>query len=267
MRRRRQCATGDARHCNGACVRPNCHRIGPSKPVRSHDRACHSRTEPVQDRPSGDDAAHDSRRRELRGRARRDGRDRRRLGLGQDDAAGTARGSRSADARAKYGSAIRALNGLSEDARAALRRRWLGFVFQSFQLLPALTALENVMLPLELAGRATTPRRARANWLARVGLPGAADALSEAALRRRAAARRDRARLLRRAEGADGRRADRQSRSRDRRRGRRPDVPPESRARHDAAPRHARRATRLALRAPALARGGQARRRRARVDA
>jgi putative ABC transport system ATP-binding protein len=42
---------------------------------------------------------------------------------------------------------------LSEDQRAALRGRLLGFVFQSFQLLPALNALENVMLPLELAGR------------------------------------------------------------------------------------------------------------------
>ncbi len=62
-----------------------------------------------------------------------------------------------------------ALNGLSEDARAALRRRWLGFVFQSFQLLPALTALENVMLPLELAGASDAAGRAR-EWLARVGL-------------------------------------------------------------------------------------------------
>jgi putative ABC transport system ATP-binding protein len=62
-----------------------------------------------------------------------------------------------------------ALNGLSEDARAALRRRWLGFVFQSFQLLPALTALENVMLPLELAGAGDAAGRAR-EWLARVGL-------------------------------------------------------------------------------------------------
>ena len=62
-----------------------------------------------------------------------------------------------------------ALNGLSEDARAALRRRWLGFVFQSFQLLPALTALENVMLPLELAGANDAAPRAR-EWLARVGL-------------------------------------------------------------------------------------------------
>src|SRR5215469_6068163 len=63
----------------------------------------------------------------------------------------------------------RALNGLSEDARAALRQRWVGFVFQSFQLLPALTALENVMLPLELAGARDAPARAR-EWLQRVGL-------------------------------------------------------------------------------------------------
>src|SRR5215475_14101570 len=62
-----------------------------------------------------------------------------------------------------------ALNGLSEDARATLRQRWLGFVFQSFQLLPALTALENVMLPLELAGAGDAAARAR-HWLDRVGL-------------------------------------------------------------------------------------------------
>jgi putative ABC transport system ATP-binding protein len=62
-----------------------------------------------------------------------------------------------------------ALTELSEDARAALRQRWLGFVFQSFQLLPALTALENVMLPLELAGAADAASRAR-EWLSRVGL-------------------------------------------------------------------------------------------------
>jgi len=62
-----------------------------------------------------------------------------------------------------------ALNGLSEDACASLRQRWLGFVFQSFQLLPALTALENVMLPLELAGAGDATKRAR-EWLSRVGL-------------------------------------------------------------------------------------------------
>lgn len=58
---------------------------------------------------------------------------------------------------------------LDEDARAALRGRMLGFVFQSFQLLPALTAIENVMLPLELAGRKDAHAEAR-QMLARVGL-------------------------------------------------------------------------------------------------
>ncbi len=61
------------------------------------------------------------------------------------------------------------LAGLDEDARAALRGRLLGFVFQSFQLLPALTALENAMLPLELAGRADAGEVAQA-MLDRVGL-------------------------------------------------------------------------------------------------
>ncbi len=58
---------------------------------------------------------------------------------------------------------------LDEDARAELRGRSVGFVFQSFQLLPALTALENVMLPLELAGRADAGDEAR-RILASVGL-------------------------------------------------------------------------------------------------
>lgn len=61
------------------------------------------------------------------------------------------------------------LNGLNEDARASLRGRLLGFVFQSFQLLPSLTAVENVMLPLELAGVAGAGETAR-QWLAQVGL-------------------------------------------------------------------------------------------------
>jgi len=58
---------------------------------------------------------------------------------------------------------------LDEDARAALRAQKVGFVFQSFQLLAHLTALENVMLPLELAGRKDA-RRAATEMLARVGL-------------------------------------------------------------------------------------------------
>jgi putative ABC transport system ATP-binding protein len=61
------------------------------------------------------------------------------------------------------------LSALDEDGRARLRRNQVGFVFQSFQLLPALTALENVMLPLELAGN-DGARETAAAWLARVGL-------------------------------------------------------------------------------------------------
>jgi len=58
---------------------------------------------------------------------------------------------------------------LNEDDRARLRGEALGFVFQSFQLLPALTALENVMMPLELAGRRDAVAVAH-RWLDRVGL-------------------------------------------------------------------------------------------------
>ncbi|HMV92015.1 ABC transporter ATP-binding protein [Thauera aminoaromatica] len=63
----------------------------------------------------------------------------------------------------------RDLFALDEDARAALRGEAIGFVFQSFQLLPALTALENVMLPLELAG-VDDARAIATQWLQRVGL-------------------------------------------------------------------------------------------------
>ncbi|HXO14883.1 MAG TPA: ATP-binding cassette domain-containing protein [Steroidobacteraceae bacterium] len=61
------------------------------------------------------------------------------------------------------------LTQLDEDGRARLRAQRVGFVFQSFHLIPALTALENVMLPLELAGRRDA-RRAAAETLQRVGL-------------------------------------------------------------------------------------------------
>ena len=63
------------------------------------------------------------------------------------------------------------LDGLSEDQRAAVRNQHVGFIFQNFQLLPTLTALENVLVPLELRGQPTraAAEAARA-LLARVGL-------------------------------------------------------------------------------------------------
>jgi putative ABC transport system ATP-binding protein len=61
------------------------------------------------------------------------------------------------------------LGALDEDGRAAFRRREVGFVFQTFQLLPTLTALENVMVPLELRGERGAQARA-AELLGRVGL-------------------------------------------------------------------------------------------------
>ena len=61
------------------------------------------------------------------------------------------------------------LSALDEDGRARLRAERVGFVFQSFHLIPALTALENVMLPLELAGRSDA-RQAATEALDHVGL-------------------------------------------------------------------------------------------------
>jgi len=63
---------------------------------------------------------------------------------------------------------------LDEDGRARLRAGRVGFVFQSFYLVETLTALENVMLPLELAGDGA-PRDKAADWLARVGLSDRCD--------------------------------------------------------------------------------------------
>ncbi len=74
--------------------------------------------------------------------------------------------------RASAGSVV--LNGirlddLSEDERAAVRSRYVGFVFQNFQLIPTLTALENVMVPMELQGRSGAAQKA-VSLLDRVGL-------------------------------------------------------------------------------------------------
>ncbi|MBK8966528.1 MAG: ABC transporter ATP-binding protein [Saprospiraceae bacterium] len=61
------------------------------------------------------------------------------------------------------------LDELSEDERAEVRNRHVGFVFQNFQLIPTLTALENVMVPLELRGDKNVEQTAR-QWLEKVGL-------------------------------------------------------------------------------------------------
>lgn len=61
------------------------------------------------------------------------------------------------------------ITSLNEDQRAQVRAELVGFIFQSFQLLPALNALENVMLPLELAGR-SKPDENATDWLNKVGL-------------------------------------------------------------------------------------------------
>ena len=61
------------------------------------------------------------------------------------------------------------LNAMGEDDRAYIRNQYVGFVFQNFQLLPTLTALENVMVPLELRGEKHVEPKAR-DLLARVGL-------------------------------------------------------------------------------------------------
>jgi putative ABC transport system ATP-binding protein len=64
------------------------------------------------------------------------------------------------------------LSGLSEDGLARLRRREIGFVFQFFNLVPTLTAEENLLLPLELLGiERREARRRAAHWMAAVGLP------------------------------------------------------------------------------------------------
>lgn len=63
------------------------------------------------------------------------------------------------------------LDNLSEDQRAAVRNQHVGFIFQNFQLLPTLTALENVLVPLELRGERGGTKQAQA-LLERVGLGG-----------------------------------------------------------------------------------------------
>jgi putative ABC transport system ATP-binding protein len=67
-----------------------------------------------------------------------------------------------------------ALETLTEDERAAIRNQYVGFIFQNFQLLPTLTALENVMVPLELRGQKNIRAHAL-DLLSKVGLSSRAD--------------------------------------------------------------------------------------------
>ncbi|GAA6134970.1 ABC transporter ATP-binding protein [Oceaniserpentilla sp. 4NH20-0058] len=62
------------------------------------------------------------------------------------------------------------LSGMSEDERASIRKQHVGFVFQNFQLLPHLSALDNVMLPLELSGTNVDAKKTATDWLEKVGL-------------------------------------------------------------------------------------------------
>ena len=89
------------------------------------------------------------------------------------------------------------LSGLDEDQRALLRNKLVGFVFQNFQLIPTLTALENVMVPLELR-RDRNARRVALDLLAEGRAGGARHSLSGGAFRRRTAAGRHRTRICQR---------------------------------------------------------------------
>lgn len=62
------------------------------------------------------------------------------------------------------------LSQMNEDERALVRKKHVGFVFQNFQLLPHLSALDNVMLPLELSAQDENPKHTATEWLTKVGL-------------------------------------------------------------------------------------------------
>lgn len=89
-------------------------------------------------------------------------------GSGKTTLLGLCAGLDRASSGSVYLNGIR-LDELSEDQRAAVRNEHVGFIFQNFQLLPTLTALENVMVPLELQGKRGAARTAQ-ELLERVGL-------------------------------------------------------------------------------------------------
>ncbi len=89
-------------------------------------------------------------------------------GSGKTTLLGLCAGLDQASSGSVYLNEIR-LDSLSEDQRAGVRNQYVGFIFQNFQLLPTLTALENVMVPLELRGEKGAQRTAK-DLLERVGL-------------------------------------------------------------------------------------------------
>ena len=139
------------------------------------------------------------------------------------------------------------LGPLDEDQLARFRGRRIGIVFQSFHLLPTMTALENVAVPLELAGAPNAFARAKEELQA-VGLGERLTPLSRATLGRRAAARRPRPRAGAGPDDPGGRRAHRKSRREHRRADRRPALRHEARPRRDTGAGDARRIAGPALR-------------------
>ena len=130
---------------------------------------------------------------------------------------------------------------MDEDARARMRAAKVGFVFQSFQLIPTLTARENVQVPLELRGEAEEARRRADELLGARGPGRPRPSLSRAALGRRAAARGAGARVQPPAAHPVRGRAHRQPGRGHRRARDRPAVGAEPRVGHHAGAGHARR--------------------------
>ena len=118
-------------------------------------------SECIEDRLEPGRFAHHSRRCELERANGRDARHRRRIGRGKVDA--TRDIGRAGRSKHRHACRLQAsdMTGLDEDGRAAVRGKHVGFVFQSFHLIPSLTAIENVMLPLELAARRDARQVAR----------------------------------------------------------------------------------------------------------
>ena len=133
------------------------------------------------------------------------------------------------------------LAALGNNGRAAMRRTSIGYVFQDFNLIPALTAVENVALPRELDGARTLRAPGRSRGARRGRDRGPGRAVPRRDVRRPAAAGRDRASHRRRASADPGRRADRRARHRHRRGHSPPDSRPVRRRRCRRA-RHARSA-------------------------